>query len=175
MKAKKVFVKLLALLVLLGYGGLLLYMMFWGFGRSTHLSGEFRYNIVPFETIRLFARSADWDNIRAPFINLVGNVAVFVPFGVLLPVLSRRCRNYFGFLGRFLLLILTLELAQGVLGVGVADIDDLILNGVGATIGYIVYRMLGGPSPKRGGRAAARTYSAQSGRVRQPQRKQKGR
>ncbi len=175
MKAKKIVIKLAAALVLLSYGGLLLYWMFWGFGRSAHISGSFRYNIVPFETIRLFARSADWDNIRAPFINLVGNVAVFVPFGVLFPVLFRRCRNYFGFIGRFLLLIVGLELAQGALGAGVADIDDLILNGIGATLGYIVYRAFGGPAVKRGGRGAARAYSAQSGRTRQPQQKQKGR
>ncbi|OWA33617.1 hypothetical protein B9G55_19890 [Saccharibacillus sp. O16] len=169
MKAKKVVIKLLALLILLGYGALLLYMMFWGFGRSAHISGEFRYNIVPFETIRLFARSADWDNIRAPFINLVGNVAVFIPFGVLLPILFRRCRNYLGFIGRFLLLILALELAQGVLGAGVADVDDLILNGIGATLGYIVYRVFGGSVVERSGRASVRSRASQSGRTRQHQ------
>lgn len=149
----------MAALLLLGYGGLLLYWMFWGFGRSAHLSGDFRYNIIPFETIKLFARSASWDNLRAPLINLAGNVVVFIPFGVLLPILFRKCRTYFGFIARFVLLILLLELAQGVLGVGVADIDDLILNGSGATIGYIAYRLIAGPDKKRKGRANARTHS----------------
>ncbi|MEJ8302371.1 VanZ family protein [Saccharibacillus sacchari] len=160
MKAKIIAVKALAALVLLGYSGLLLYWMFWGFGRSAHISGDFRYNIVPFETIRLFARSASWDNIRAPLINLVGNVAVFVPFGVLFPVLFRTCRTFFGFLIRFLVFIVILELAQGGLGAGVADIDDVILNSIGASLGYMGYRMIVGPEKKRNGRRQARTRSA---------------
>ncbi|CAM4268963.1 VanZ family protein [Saccharibacillus endophyticus] len=160
MKAKVIVVKVLAGLVLLGYGGLLLYWMFWGFGRSAHISGDFRYNIVPFETIQLFARSASWDNLRAPLINLAGNVAVFVPFGVLFPILFGKCRNYFGFLTRFLLFIVILELAQGVLGAGVADVDDVILNSIGASLGYIGYRLIAGPGKKRNGRGHARTRSA---------------
>ena len=160
MKAKAIVVKALAGLVLLGYGGLLLYAMFWGFGRSAHISGDFRYNIVPFETIQLFARSASWDNQRAPLINLAGNVAVFVPFGVLFPVLFGTCRNYFGFLIRFLGFIVILELAQGALGAGVADVDDVILNSIGASLGYIGYRMIAGPGKKRNGRGNARTHSA---------------
>lgn len=160
MKAKTIIVKVLAGLILLGYGGLLLYWMFWGFGRSAHISGDFRYNVVPFETIQLFARSASWDNLRAPLINLVGNVAVFVPFGVLFPVLFRTCRTLFGFLIRFLAFIVILELAQGVLGAGVADIDDVILNSIGASLGYIGYRVLAGPEKKRKGRGNTRTHSA---------------
>ncbi|NGZ75663.1 VanZ family protein [Saccharibacillus alkalitolerans] len=162
MKAKTIAFKLLAGLLLLGYGGVLLYWMFWGFGRSAHigLDEPFRYNAEPFETIRLFTRSAGWDNLRAPLINLAGNVAVFVPFGILFPILFRKCRNYFGFILRFLLLILLLELAQGFSGAGVADVDDLILNGIGATIGYIGYRLAVGPEKKRGARAGKRTHSA---------------
>jgi len=160
MKAKVIVVKVLAGLVLLGYGGLLLYWMFWGFGRSAHISGDFRYNIVPFETIQLFARSASWDNLRAPLINLAGNVAVFVPFGVLFPILFGKCRNYFGFLIRFLLFIVILELAQGMLGAGVADVDDVILNSIGASLGYIGYRLIAGPGKKRNGHGNARTHSA---------------
>jgi len=170
MKARNIAVKLLAALVLLGYGSLLLYWMFWGFGRSSHiaLGGDFRYNLEPFETIRLFTRSAGWNNLRAPLINLAGNVALFIPFGVLFPILFRRCRRYPVFIIRFLALILLLELAQGISGAGVADVDDLILNGAGATIGYIGYRLAVGPEKKRGGRRDGRK-SAAAGRGRTAQ------
>lgn len=161
MKAKTIAVKLLAALLLLGYGSMLLYWMFWGFGRSAHigLDEPLRYNLEPFETIRLFTRSAGWDNLRAPLINLAGNVAIFVPFGVLFPILFRKCRRYPGFIIRFLTMILVLELAQGISGAGVADVDDLILNGVGATVGYIGYRLAVGPEKKRGGRRNTRKPS----------------
>lgn len=161
MKARNIAVKLLAALMLLGYGALLLYWMFWGFGRASHIGlGGFRYNLEPFETIKLFTRSAGWDNLRAPLINLAGNVAVFVPFGVLLPILFRKCRFYPVFLLRFLALIVVLELAQGISGAGVADVDDLILNGLGATIGYVGYRLAAGPPNRRGQRRDERKSAA---------------
>ncbi|MDO3410857.1 VanZ family protein [Saccharibacillus sp. CPCC 101409] len=162
MKAKGIALKIFAALLLIGYGGWLLYLMFWGFGRAEHLSlnHDLRYNLKPLETIRLFARSASWHNIRAPLINLAGNVALFVPFGILFPFLFRGWRGYFRFIFRFLILIAALELLQGVSGVGVADVDDLILNGLGATLGYALYKLGGGNKRKAKSRASGRSPSA---------------
>ncbi|MFE1271799.1 VanZ family protein [Streptomyces sp. NPDC058757] len=76
---------------------------------------------------------------------LGGNIALGVPFGILLPLLSRRAR---GFLRVALLTAATMllvELVQGALVTGRAfDVDDVLLNTTGALLGYVlVGRRLG--------------------------------
>ncbi|MGW6421026.1 VanZ family protein [Streptomyces sp. NPDC055055] len=70
---------------------------------------------------------------------LGGNIALGVPFGILLPLLSLRAR---GFVRVALLTagtMLLVELVQGALVTGRAfDIDDVILNTSGALIGYVL-------------------------------------
>lgn len=121
-------VKMIALILLIGYTMLLTYWMIWGFGRTTQ--SEFSYNLVPFSTM------ASYFPIRslASLINIVGNIAVFVPFGVLIPVVFRI--RYVKMLGFFLVGLFVLEMAQLISRRGSLDVDDFILNSVGVTIGY---------------------------------------
>ncbi|OME89728.1 MULTISPECIES: VanZ family protein [Paenibacillus] len=120
--------KMIALILLIGYTMLLTYWMIWGFGRTTQ--SEFSYNLVPFSTM------ASYFPIRslASLINIVGNIAVFVPFGVLIPVVFRI--RYIKMLGFFLVGLFVLEMAQLISRRGSLDVDDFILNSVGVTIGY---------------------------------------
>ena len=78
-------------------------------------------------------------------INLIGNVAVFVPVGFFVPLLWRG-----GTLRRALLAgacaSLLLELTQLPLG-RCADVDDLWTNTLGALVGYGLYRLLRVLSP----------------------------
>ncbi|MEV7567334.1 VanZ family protein [Streptomyces tanashiensis] len=76
---------------------------------------------------------------------LGGNIALGVPFGILLPLLARKAR---GFLRVALVTagtMLLVELVQGALVTGRAfDIDDVFLNTGGALLGYVlVGRRLG--------------------------------
>ncbi|MGG3507592.1 VanZ family protein [Paenibacillus lautus] len=121
-------VKMIALILLIGYTMLLTYWMIWGFGRTTQ--SVFSYNLVPFSTM------ASYFPIRslASLINIVGNIAVFVPFGVLIPVVFRI--RYVKMLGFFLVGLFVLEMAQLISRRGSLDVDDFILNSVGVTIGY---------------------------------------
>ena len=70
---------------------------------------------------------------------LGGNIVLGVPFGILLPLLSRRAR---GFLRVALLTAATMllvELVQGALVTGRAfDVDDVLLNTTGALLGYVL-------------------------------------
>ncbi|MGG4091027.1 VanZ family protein [Paenibacillus lautus] len=120
--------KMIALILLIGYTMLLTYWMIWGFGRTTQ--SEFSYNLVPFSTM------ASYFPIRslASLINIVGNIAVFVPFGMLIPVVFRI--RYVKMLGFFLVGLFVLEMAQLISRRGSLDVDDFILNSVGVTIGY---------------------------------------
>lgn len=73
---------------------------------------------------------------RHAFLNLVGNVVMFVPLGYFLPRLFPRLRNLLVFLLAFLGLLAAVELTQLFTLLGSCDVDDLILNLAGAWIGW---------------------------------------
>ncbi|MFD6248377.1 VanZ family protein [Streptomyces roseolus] len=99
-------------------------------------------NLTPGRSIEAYlGRPAFVDTVK----QLGGNVLLGVPFGILLPLLSRRAR---GFLRVALLTAATMllvELVQGALVTGRAfDVDDVLLNTTGALLGYaLVGRRLG--------------------------------
>ncbi|MFE7598377.1 VanZ family protein [Streptomyces sp. NPDC057494] len=76
---------------------------------------------------------------------LGGNTALGVPFGILLPLLSRKARGFLRVALVTAATMLLVELVQGALITGRAfDIDDVLLNTAGALLGYVlVGRRLG--------------------------------
>ncbi len=69
-----------------------------------------------------------------------GNIAWFMPFGFLLPLLTGRPRKavwlaLYGFLLSFII-----EFSQFMFGTGDTELDDLILNTLGALFGFLIYR-----------------------------------
>lgn len=93
-------------------------------------------NLVPFHTIKLYLR---WGNTYWSTINLVGNVVVFIPLGFLLPHAFRKLHGFVRTFFASLLIILFIEGGQLLSGVGEFDVDDILLNMVGAMIGYAFY------------------------------------
>lgn len=97
-----------------------------------------QFNLVPF---RIFADSAAQiqrnHNFGYFIVNFLGNIAMFVPVGLFLPML---CSKYS--FGKTLLaglgISLLIELCQIPLGRGV-DIDDLWLNALGVAAGYALF------------------------------------
>ncbi|UVI27987.1 VanZ family protein [Paenibacillus spongiae] len=124
----------------MAYTGLLLYWMFIGFGRSYVSDGGYRYNYVPFQTIKLYFHHASHFRLKMWFINIVGNVAVFIPLGIAIPYLLQY--GFFRFMFRFILALFVVETLQMVLKRGSFDVDDIILNSTGAIIGYLIYRSI---------------------------------
>lgn len=122
--------------VLIGYTIFLTYLMIWGFDRRTH--SDYMYNIQPFLTIRQFLQ-VDRFNTSTWVINLIGNIGVFIPFGIMIPIIAkgRLVRSKVVFLSG----IFVLETLQLITRRGSFDIDDFILNSIGFLIGYGVYRM----------------------------------
>lgn len=97
-----------------------------------------QFNLVPF---RIFADSAAQiqrnHNFGYFIVNFLGNIAMFVPIGLFLPMLSPKCtlsKTLLAGLGISLLI----ELCQIPLGRGV-DIDDLWLNTLGTAAGYALF------------------------------------
>ncbi|SIR52469.1 Glycopeptide antibiotics resistance protein [Paenibacillus macquariensis] len=75
-------------------------------------------------------------------INLVGNIAIFIPFGIFLLLMSRN--HKMSFISVFILslgLSLSLECAQVLFQIGTFDVDDLILNVSGGLIGFVIFKI----------------------------------
>ena len=101
-------------------------------------------NLVPFRTLRLFASLLQDHRpqlVRAAVVNLGGNVVMFIPLGFLLPGIFPKLRTFLRTLGITALIITAVEFLQLVTLVGSCDVDDLILNLLGAAIGYGFFRI----------------------------------
>lgn len=106
---------------------------------------EANTNLTPLYTIKLYLRvlrnSTDIALLRHAVINLVGNVVMFIPLGVFLPGIFIKRPNCFKVLFAVALMIIFVELIQLFSLLGSCDIDDLILNLSGASIGYGVWKL----------------------------------
>lgn len=93
-------------------------------------------NLKPFSTIRLFYRAR---SLRAEYKykNIGGNIVGFIPLGMLLPLLFVRCRRFLTTSLSVLGISLLFETIQLFTGLGVFDVDDLILNTAGGMLGYV--------------------------------------
>ena len=120
---------------------LLLYFLFFSekYGRVTEAEREFRYNLVPFVEIRRFWVYRHQLGLLALMTNICGNVIGFVPYGYILPVVARRMQNGFLIVLSGFCLSLTVETIQLITRVGCFDVDDLILNTLGAALGYLLF------------------------------------
>ena len=98
-------------------------------------------NLEPFHTIRLFLKVLDQQAYSAAaVINLGGNVIMFIPLGFFLPRVFPSLNRFWRTLLATALIITAVELAQLFTLLGSCDIDDLILNVMGATLGYILHK-----------------------------------
>lgn len=120
---------------------LLVYFLFFaeGYGRVPSQEREYRYNLVPFVEIRRFWIYREQLGFLAVFTNIFGNVIGFVPYGFILPIISKKTENLLfvtstGFLGS-----LWVETVQLITRVGSFDVDDLILNTLGAFLGCLSF------------------------------------
>lgn len=99
-------------------------------------------NLVPLLTIQNYwyvvRHSTDPALLAHCFINLVGNVVLFIPVGYWLVRLWQRFRNFFLFLATCTGIILLVETLQLFTLLGSFDIDDVILNLAGMFIGYLL-------------------------------------
>lgn len=141
--------RVLRLLFLL-YGAAILWLLF---GRPPHDAAGTYWNCVqnnisltPLHTIRQF-----WDLlslqhrpylVRLALVNLLGNVAVFVPLGFFLPCLWPRQRKLRWLLPTAVLLIVAVEVCQLFTLRGICDIDDLFLNLPGILLGFAFFHLL---------------------------------
>ncbi|MBT2579233.1 VanZ family protein [Bacillus sp. ISL-8] len=93
-------------------------------------------NLIPFRSIIRYLTEFDSYNLDIVLMNTLGNVIIFIPFGFLLPLLFKQINNVKMASKIFIKFILLIESLQLLTFTGVFDIDDIILNMLGALIGY---------------------------------------
>lgn len=99
-----------------------------------------RVELIPFADI--FSVLTDAESPSAGvFANLAGNVLMFLPLGFLLPLFWRYFQTAKHTVLCGLTLSVSIELIQLIAG-GVTSVDDVLLNTLGAAIGFGLSRLL---------------------------------
>lgn len=96
----------------------------------------FKLNLVPF--VNLF----EYDSRRDLLLNVIGNAAMFIPSGIVLPIVFKKLDSFRKVLLAGAALSLLIELLQLPFFERTSDADDLILNTLGVAIGYGIYSLV---------------------------------
>ena len=104
---------------------------------------KYSFNIIPFDTIRLFINGymLDLVTFKDFSINIFGNLFALMPYGMFIPLIFKRINKYYKFLILMIILVVVIEILQFITLSGSCDIDDLILNVMGASIVYFVCKI----------------------------------
>lgn len=113
----------------------------WNYGASLGPTGPGgrNYNFIPFRSIYRIAVYSP--TLKDPIKILIGNIILFIPFGFFLPIAFKKLRKALMptiFLG--MLLSILIESSQFLFTHRVSNIDDVILNTLGAFIGAVIIK-----------------------------------
>ena len=127
---------------------MLMFLMFITGLYSQAITGDFsikninlgKINVVPFKIFidtykEVFIRK----NINYFIISFLGNIGMFIPVGLLIPIIWKVNDKTVILVGFFI--SLSIELSQLFLNRG-TDIDDLIFNTLGTIIGLLIYKII---------------------------------
>ena len=90
----------------------------------------FRVNLVPFVNL------LDYPTRGEILLNVIGNSTMFIPTGILIPLLYRNRNSFPKTVLTGFWISLTIEILQLPFAVRCSDVDDLILNTLGCMAGY---------------------------------------
>jgi glycopeptide antibiotics resistance protein len=107
------------------------------FGIHNIQAGEKKMVLIPFKTTLIYLRGKK--GFWAAIANLGGNIIGFVPMGILLPLLFKKLSTGVKVVLTIFLISLAFEITQFIVGVGYADVDDIIQNTLGGAFGYWLY------------------------------------
>lgn len=134
--------------LLLVYGVGLCYLWFFLPGRLTPRETQRSVHIIPFESTTaslsraLYAPRHRGYYQRSFLRNVAGNLLLLLPLGLLLPSLRRDFRRFWPLLGSALSVSFAAECIQWLFNLGHFDVDDLLLNALGAGLGWWCWRVI---------------------------------
>lgn len=119
------------------------YLLFMRHAASDMLFSEYvrqNTNFIPFFSFYvLFTTPYISSLVLVPFFkNLIGNLVLFLPWGIMLPLLGKRFKSAKPFFLLTACVIIAVELLQLVFKVGICDVEDFILNMLGAAAGWLI-------------------------------------
>lgn len=138
------------LVTLIIYLIIVFWLLFFQVGSTVRASyfDSRKVHLVPFESSFNSIKLAITNNFAPPhkthyryvtIRNLIGNILLFLPWGFLAPLLFPHFRKFRTILIFTACCSVAIEIMQFVFVVGVADIDDVLLNLVGTTIGFYIH------------------------------------
>ncbi len=98
-----------------------------------------RINLVPFASILQLIRET---SAGLASFNIVGNLLLLAPLGILLPLLFEQLQRPWPLIWRVAVISAFIETSQFVTRARAVDVDDIILNTLGAAMGFGIYRLL---------------------------------
>ncbi|RYM00021.1 VanZ family protein [Sporolactobacillus sp. THM7-7] len=122
----------LSIVLFFGYLSFLLFITLFSHNYYTYGQSS---NFLILDSVRLMLRSGDVGLILK---NIWGNVALFVPFGFLLPLLIPGGSAFRRILLLGFLVSLAIETCQQMFASRIFDVDDILLNVAGALFGRVL-------------------------------------
>ena len=103
---------------------------------------KYSINIIPFKNISryIIALFTGSMNISAPITNLGGNLILLFPMGFYLPFFVKKIKKVSAFSIWMIIIIFLLEVIQLCTRRGAFDINDIILNTLGAIFGFLIWK-----------------------------------
>lgn len=101
-----------------------------------------RMNLIPFKTIGGYIAAFFEGSMNSyiPLTNLLGNMLMFLPMGIYLPLLFRKIDTVKKCLLINVAFLFIIEVLQILTRRGSFDIDDFILNILGILFGYAIWK-----------------------------------
>ena len=131
---KTVFRILFAIYILL-----MIYFLFFAELTGRSHGATYHYNLILFKEIKRFIVYRHQIGMWSVLLNLVGNVLIFLPFGMIVPFLSKNYKKFWIVTLLTFDMSLLVELIQLMTKVGSCDVDDLLLNTIGGMLGFACY------------------------------------
>lgn len=118
-------------------------VFFYAYGQHYRsISKIIKYNLIPFKTIVSYIIGFNHYPFNVWFFNLFGNVMAFIPLGFFVPIIFHKVKKIKHIIIIAIILSSIIEILQFITKLGSLDIDDIILNAIGAVLGYIIYKCI---------------------------------
>lgn len=129
-------IRYIVLYAFIGYSLSLLYLTILWYYPDITFRPEYRFlNLKPFIWL-----SEVYDmGIKKMIRQLALNIGMFIPYGLLLPMVFKKLRNVFSQIFVVFLATFSIEALQYLIGRS-ADIDDVIMNSLGGLLGYFCFK-----------------------------------
>jgi glycopeptide antibiotics resistance protein len=90
-------------------------------------------NLIPFYSIKHYGMFAS---------QVVGNFLMLLPLGIYIPLMYKKINGFIAVTFVCMIVSAGIEIMQLVTNFRVTDVDDVILNTLGAGLGYLIYSVM---------------------------------